>query len=82
MKKLPFTAHLGKVCREMREKDGISLEKFAQIMDCDKSQVSRMERGVQEYKAGQILSVAIAFKTTVTAIVHRAEMRWRGVACR
>lgn len=61
--------------RELREEQGISLDKLGEIFHVQKSSLSRIETGKQEPKADLINALADYFNVTTDYLLGRTEER-------
>ncbi len=64
---------IGQVIRALRQERGETLEQMALGIGTDPSNLSRIERGVQQPTASMLRTIAAAFQTTVAALHARAE---------
>lgn len=65
--------HIGKVIRALRNERGISLESLAFDAGTDASNLSRVERGVQQATEEGLKAIASALGTSVAALYALAE---------
>ena len=64
---------IGQVIRALRQERGETLEQMAHEIGTDPSNLSRIERGVQQPAADSLKMIAAALHTTVAALHARAE---------
>ena len=64
---------IGQVIRALRQERGDTLEQMALGIGTDPSNLSRIERGVQQPTASMLRTIAAALQTTVAALHTRAE---------
>ena len=64
---------IGQVIRALRQERGDTLEQMALGIGTDPSNLSRIERGVQQPTASMLRTIAAALQTTVAALHARAE---------
>ncbi len=64
---------IGQVIRALRQEKGQTLEQIALEIGTDPSNLSRIERGVQQPAADSLRMIAAALGTTVAALHTRAE---------
>ncbi len=64
---------IGQVIRALRQERKETLEQMAYVIGTDPSNLSRIERGVQQPTAIMLKTIATALETTVTALHARAE---------
>jgi transcriptional regulator with XRE-family HTH domain len=64
---------IGQVIRALRQERGATLEQMAHEIGTDPSNLSRIERGVQQPAADSLRMIAAALQTTVAALHARAE---------
>jgi len=64
---------IGKIIRAIRKQRGETLEQLAFAIGTDPSNLSRIERGVQQPSSESLRMIAEAFDTTVAAIYASAE---------
>lgn len=64
---------IGKVIRALRQKRGETLEQVALGVGTDPSNLSRIERGVQQPSAELLRAIAVALQTTIGSLYACAE---------
>ena len=64
---------IGQVIRALRQERKATLEQLAHEIETDPSNLSRIERGVQQPTAKSLKAIAAALGTTVAALHARAE---------
>ena len=64
---------IGQIIRALRQERGETLEQLAHEIGTDPSNLSRIERGVQQPAADSLKMIAAALHTTVAALHTRAE---------
>ncbi len=64
---------IGQVIRALRQERGETLEQMALGIGTDPSNLSRIERGVQQPTASMLRTIAAALQTTVATLHARAE---------
>ena len=64
---------IGQVIRALRQERKETLEQMAYGIGTDPSNLSRIERGVQQPTSNMLKTIATALETTVTALHARAE---------
>lgn len=70
-KKIPkHRIELGDAIRRRRQELGISQEKFAEIVDCHRNFVGRVERGQQNPTVDTLVRIANSLDCTVRDIVN------------
>ena len=65
--------HIGQVIRALRTERGESLEKLALDIGTDASNLSRIERGLQQPSAEALSAIAVALKSSVAQLYALAE---------
>lgn len=64
---------IGQVIRALRQKRGETLESMALDIGTDASNLSRIERGIQQPSTGLLRAIATALKTTIAELHACAE---------
>lgn len=65
--------HIGQIIRVLRKKRGDTLEQLAFVIGTDPSNLSRIERGVQQPSTESLKTIAAALGTTVSTLYASAE---------
>lgn len=74
-KKMPaHRKRLGTALREQRQKLGLSQEKLAEIADCHRNFVGRLERGEQNPTVDMLVRFAKALRCSVSQIMINAKL--------
>lgn len=64
---------VGRVIRRLRKQHQMTLEALADIVDTDAANLSRIERGLQNYTPDGLERIAAAFNTSAAAILAESE---------
>ncbi len=69
-----FKAKTGKVLRIVRKKNNLSQEKVASLLEKDQSQISRIERGLDDIRFSEVNTLCNHFKISLFDFV--AEVKY------
>ena len=68
--------HVGTVIRRLRKAMGMTMEVLADQIGTDPGNLSRIERGVQNYTPEMLETIAKHLGTTPSALIGEAENEW------
>ncbi len=72
----PFRSKTGRLLRSLREKHRIPQAKLANFLDKDQSQISRIERGLEDLRFAEVSKLCHYFGISMVDFVAQVEYKY------